>query len=441
MSKKIRVGLIGCGYSAGLHMSGYQVLPKEHCEIVAVVGVPQSMADDFAAKYHIPQTFESFDEMMAHTEVDAVDLAVPNYLHAPFIIKAAKLGLHVFCEKPLTGYFGEPDDPKDTLVGNRPKRPMLDLAIARCNEVEAALKESGVKFGYAENWVHAPAFKKLLRLAEVAGGTILRLEAEESHSGSHAEYAKQWRLSGGGSLMVKGSHPLGAALEVKAREGMWKFGKPIRPASVICETANLTWIESFKNEKETYLRTGWKDVEDWGIIAVKFEDGSVAEVKAADTTLGGVHNYLEAYLSNASLRANLVPNDACVAYAPAPHIFEKEYIAEKTRNQGRLVHPLSRRRLDARLPPGNRRLHLLPPRRPHPPRQHRPRQSRHHRPLRRLRKRRRRPPRRRNAFSEIAVCGTSLSTLRTRRRHKDHKVKEIDTPPPLCLRASFVSSC
>ncbi len=42
-----------------------------------------------------------------------------------------------------------------------------------------------------------------------------------------------------------------------------------------------------------------------------------------------MHNYLEAYLSNARLRANLVPNDACVAYAPAPHIFEPEYIAEK----------------------------------------------------------------------------------------------------------------
>lgn len=329
MSKKVRVGLVGCGFSAGLHMYGYKQIAPEHAEVVAVVGVPKSMADDFAAKYGIKQTYESFDEMLANTQVDAVDLAVPNYLHAPFIIKAAKAGLHVFCEKPLTGYFGEPDTPKDALVGKLPKRAMLDTVIARCKEVEEAVKTSGIKFGYAENWVYAPSFVKLCRLAEVAGGTIIRIEAEESHSGSHAEYAKQWRLSGGGSLMVKGSHPLGAAIEVKAREGRQKFGKPIRPASVICETGNLTWIDSFEKEETKYLRTGWKDVEDWGIIVVKFEDGSVAEVKAADTTLGGVHNYLEVYLSNARLRANINPNDSVVAYAPAPHIFEPEYISEK----------------------------------------------------------------------------------------------------------------
>jgi predicted dehydrogenase len=337
--KKVRMGLVGCGFSAGLHMSGYRELAHEHCEVVAVVGVPKSMADDFAAKYGIPNTFGSFDEMLATVAVDAVDLAVPNYLHAPFILQAAKAGKHVFCEKPLTGYFGEPDTPKDALVGKLPKRAMLAKVMARCDEVVEAINTSGIKFGYAENWVYAPSFVKLWRLAEVAKGTILRIEAEESHSGSHAEYAKQWRLSGGGSLMVKGSHPLGAALELKAREGRLKFGKPIRAASVICETGHLTWMDAFEKEETKYLRTGWKDVEDWGIIVVKFEDGSVAEVKAADCTLGGVHNYIEAYLSNARLRANINPNDSCVAYAPAPHIFEPEYISEKIETKGGWTQP------------------------------------------------------------------------------------------------------
>jgi predicted dehydrogenase len=339
MMKKVRMGLVGCGFSAGLHMSGYKELAREHCEVVAVVGVPKQMADDFAAQYGIPNTFASFDAMLATVEVDAVDLAVPNYLHAPFIIQAARAGKHVFCEKPLTGYFGEPDTPKDALVGKLNKRDMLGKVIARCDEVVEAIKTSGIKFGYAENWVYAPSFVKLWRLAEVAKGTIIRIEAEESHSGSHAEYAKQWRLSGGGSLMVKGSHPLGAALELKAREGRLKFGKPIRAASVICETANLTWMEEFEKEETKYLRTGWKDVEDWGIIVVKFEDGSVAEVKAADCTLGGVHNYIEAYLSNARLRANINPNDACVAYAPAADIFEPEYISEKIETKGGWTQP------------------------------------------------------------------------------------------------------
>ena len=331
---RVRVGMAGCGFSAGLHIHGYKQIAPERCQVAAVCGVPRSDAEAFAAKHGIPAVYDDFSKMLAEADLDAVDLAVPNYLHAPFIIEAARAGKHVFCEKPLTGYFGE-DRPKDELIGKAvSKQEMLAQVIARCDEVLEAIETAGIKFGYAENWVYAPCYVKLWRLACAAGGTIMRIEAEESHSGSHADYAKRWRTAGGGSLMVKGSHPLGAALQLKHWEGERKFGKPIRPASVLCEVGNLTWIPAFQEEKKHYLRTGWQDVEDWGIILVKFEDGSVAEVKAADTTLGGVHNYLEAYLSNARIRANINPTDACVAYAPDADIFGDEYIVEKIETKG-----------------------------------------------------------------------------------------------------------
>ncbi|HUU54403.1 MAG TPA: Gfo/Idh/MocA family oxidoreductase [Armatimonadota bacterium] len=337
---RVRVGLVGCGFSAGLHIEGYKKLPPEQCAVAAVCGVPKEMAEEFAAKHGIPEAYSSMEELLEKANVDAVDLAVPNYLHAPFIIEAAKAGKHVFCEKPLTGYFGGPDTKEGEPIGKMvPKSTMLKHAKQEVNRVMAAIQSSGITFGYAENWLYAPAYVKLWQLAKTAGGTILRIEAEESHSGSHADYAKTWRGSGGGSLMVKGSHPLGAALQLKWWEGEEKFGKPIRAASVVCEVGNLTWIESFTKEERHYVRTGWKDVEDWGIIVVKFEDGSVAEVKAGDTTLGGVHNYLEAYLSNARLRANINPNDSCVAYAPEGTIFEPEYISEKIETKGGWTFP------------------------------------------------------------------------------------------------------
>jgi predicted dehydrogenase len=326
----VRIGLVGCGFSAGLHIDGYRRLPRERCSVVAVCGVPREAAEAFAAKHDIPAAFGSLDEMLAEAQVDALDLAVPNHLHAPFIKQAAQAGKHIFCEKPLTGYFGPPDAPADELIGKTvSKREMLAHVARECDDLVRAIDSAGVKFGYAENWVYAPSFVKLDRLARAAGGTVLRMKAEESHSGSHADYARQWRTSGGGSLMVKGSHPLGAAIQLKRWEGERKFGRPIRPASVVCEVGNLTWIDSFRQEERHYVRTGWRDVEDWGIVVVKFEDGSVAEVKAADVTLGGVHNFFEAYLSNARLRANINPNDSCVAYAPAPEIFGDEYISEK----------------------------------------------------------------------------------------------------------------
>jgi predicted dehydrogenase len=204
---------------------------------------------------------------------------------------------------------------------------MLAKVKRQCDGIRTAVQKAGVKFCYAENWVYAPAFVKLRRLADAADGTILRIKAEESHSGSPSIYAKQWRTAGGGSIVLKGSHPVGAALQLKQWEGQRKFGRPIRPTSVTCEVGNLTFIESLSREEKHYIKMDWKDVED------------VAEIAAGDTTSGGVHNYLEAYLSNARLRANINPNNACVAYAPADHIFGDEYISEKIETKGGWTFP------------------------------------------------------------------------------------------------------
>ena len=336
--KKIKIGLVGYGNAAQFHMRAWRQV--DQAEVVAVCGRSAERAAAFAREYEIPQSFASMSDMLAQVDVDAVDLIVPNHLHSPFAVEAAAAGKHIICEKHLTGYFGEPDTPEDVLIGETvPKREMLAKVKDECDAIGRAVREAGVAFCYAENWVYAPSFAKLRRLAEAAGGTIIRIQAEESHSGSPSVYAKQWRTAGGGSLVLKGSHPLGAVLQLKQWEGQKRNGRPIRPASVMCEVGNLTFIESVKQEPKHYIKMDWKDVEDWGVMVLKFDDGSVAEIAAGDTTLGGVHNYLEAYLSNARIRANINPNNACVAYAPSPEIFGDEYITEKIETKGGWTFP------------------------------------------------------------------------------------------------------
>jgi len=44
--------------------------------------------------------YTSYDEMLEHESLDAVDICTPNYLHAPFAIKALEKGIHAFSEKP-----------------------------------------------------------------------------------------------------------------------------------------------------------------------------------------------------------------------------------------------------------------------------------------------------------------------------------------------------
>ncbi len=337
---KVRVALVGYGFAAGLHMPGYRQLSPELCEVVAVCGHSQERAAAFAQAHGIPQAFGSLTELLQQVDVNVVDLVVPNHVHTQYALEAARAGKHLIVEKPLTGYFGEPDTPAEERVGHTvPKRHMLERVMEECEAVLGAVQQAGVRLCYAENWCYAPAFTKLRRLVNAAGGTILRIEAEESHSGSTSIYAHHWRTAGGGSLNLKGSHPLGAVLQLKQEEGERRTGKAIRPATVFAETGNLTHIPAFQAEPGRHLRTGWQDVEDWGVIVIKFEDGSVAEIKAADTTLGGVHNYLEAYLSNARVRANINPNDAVVAYTPEAAVFGDEYLTEKLETKAGWSNP------------------------------------------------------------------------------------------------------
>jgi predicted dehydrogenase len=259
--------------------------------------------------------------------VDAVDLCVPTHLHEEMILLAAEAGKHVICEKPLTGYFGTETDEE---VGLRvPKDVMLKGALESCERIRRAVEKNRIRFCYAEDWVYAPPVTKVKRIIQASAGTILDIRAEESHSGSHAEYSRKWKTSGGGALLRLGCHPIGAALHLKYYEGQLRSGKSIRPRSVMGEIGHHTRIPSFQKESRKWIVTSWEDVEDWSVLVITFEDGSKATVFASDGVLGGTRNTMQVYLSNAVAYANINPNNAVEVYAPDPGILGEEYIAEK----------------------------------------------------------------------------------------------------------------
>lgn len=54
--------------------------------------------------YQVPHvaSYADYDRLLSEGIVDAVYIAVPNALHLEFAARAAKAGVHVLCEKPLT---------------------------------------------------------------------------------------------------------------------------------------------------------------------------------------------------------------------------------------------------------------------------------------------------------------------------------------------------
>ena len=330
MGKRVRIGLVGTGFSAHFHLASYRKVYGEDFEIAGIYGRNRPRAAELAREFGISTCYDTVDAMLRDPTIDAVDLCVPNHLHVPLILQAAEQGKHIICEKPLGGYFGPPDAGDDWTAEGTSRATMLRHVLDEINAVEDAVARSGITFCYAENWVYAPPVAKLNRLMAASKSTILRIQGEESHSGSHSPYARHWRTAGGGSLLRLCVHPIGAALYLKYEEGRRRDGVPIRPVSVLAQTANLTAIDGFRREPVQHIATGWDDVEDWASITITFEDGAVAQLTSTDTHMGGIRNYITAHGSRALVTANINPNTACQAYTPDGAYFADEYIVEKT---------------------------------------------------------------------------------------------------------------
>ncbi len=317
----VRAGIVGAGFVARIHAEAYRQGRGAQVELSWVAASRSERAAAFAAEFGARRTTVDARAIFADPAVDLVDLCVPNHLHAPLAVEAARAGKHVIVEKPLTGFFG----PAAT-----PRSEMLREALAAADTVIAACRDARVRLCYAENWIYAPPIQKARRLLAASGGPILRLVGEESHSGTHAPINKRWETGGGGSLVGKGCHPLGAALYLKADEGRRLRGAPTRPVSVLAEVAQLADTAAFRASAPRYLSTvEGADVEDWGSMLVVFDDGSVAQISASDAVLGGIRNQLAVYGAQAVVLCNINRNDAVQAYAPDSAVFGGEYITEK----------------------------------------------------------------------------------------------------------------
>jgi hypothetical protein len=129
-------------------------------------------------------------------------------------------------------------------------------------------------------------------------------------------------------MIGKGCHPLAAAIYFKHVEGRARDGKPIRPKTITARTHTITRMPSFKNEG--YLRTSYTDVEDFALMHITFEDGTIADLFASELVLGGVHNWIEINTTNHRTICNINPNTSMQSYTPRQQHFDKVYVVEKT---------------------------------------------------------------------------------------------------------------
>src|SRR5256885_9140315 len=268
---KIRIGLVGCGFVSELHMYAYRRVYGLDVEVRAVAARGDHVVA-FAGRHQIPSVYRSFRELIADRELDVVDICTPPNLHTAMIVDAMSSGKHVICEKPFAGYFGREDD-KLPIGKQVPKALMYERVLEEMEQTRAAIEKTGRLFMYAEDWIYAPAVTKTVEILKTTKYKILFMKGEESHSGSHAAHAAQWAMTGGGSLIRMGCHPLSAVLYLKQVEAKAR-GETITVARVTCDVGNVAACPP-ANERGG-LQSHPVDVEDWGTLTGTFSDGTQA---------------------------------------------------------------------------------------------------------------------------------------------------------------------
>jgi predicted dehydrogenase len=319
MGNALRLGIAGAGFAARFHLEN---LPEAGVEAVGVTSARAESREAFALEHGL-RAFDSVEAMLP--EIDVLDICTPPSSHSEYILAAAAAGKHVIVEKPLTGFFGSPE--------GHTKEQMLAGVVDEARRLRDAVSAAGIQLGYAENFVYAPSVQKEREIVEKTRAQILRLVGEESHNGSHSPVYGIWSIQGGGSLIAKGCHPLGAILYLKRKEGMARLGHPIRPAAVSARTHSITRLPGF--EDRGFLRTDYQDTEDYAFIHVIFEDGTVADVTASELVLGGIYDFVEVFANNHRTRCRMSPVQVVDVYNPRHDQFKDLYLVEKiSSNEG-----------------------------------------------------------------------------------------------------------
>ncbi|HEY0848889.1 MAG TPA: Gfo/Idh/MocA family oxidoreductase [Bradyrhizobium sp.] len=321
---KVRVGLVGCGFVAELHMHAFRRVYGIDVEVKTVAARGDHVVD-FARRHRIPNTSRSFRDLIADGDLDVIDICTPPNLHALMIVEAMQAGKHVICEKPFAGYFGREGD-KAPIGKCVPKALMYERVLEEMQQTRAAIERTGKIFMYAEDWIYAPAVTKTVEILKATKDKILFMKGEESHSGSHAAHAAQWAMTGGGSLIRMGCHPLSAVLYLKQVEAKAR-GEAITVASVTCDVGNVAACLSAK--ERGVVKSNPVDVEDWGTLTTTFSDGTKATIFSGDMIAGGVRNLIETYTSGGALFANITPNTHMMSYQTSEEKLAGVYITEK----------------------------------------------------------------------------------------------------------------
>jgi predicted dehydrogenase len=168
----------------------------------AISGTP-SKIKTWQSKYNIPESncynYENFDNIKNNKDIDAVYVITPNALHHDQVIRVAKAGKHVICEKPMA-------------INAKEGQEMVD-----------ACKSANVKLLVGYRLHFEPKTLQIIQMRK--DGEFGKVLFFQGLSGFTIGDPTQWRLnkqlSGGGSMMDIGIYSINGSRYMIGEDPVW----------------------------------------------------------------------------------------------------------------------------------------------------------------------------------------------------------------------------
>ncbi len=250
----IGIGIIGCGKIAQVrHIPEYA--DNKNAELRGYYDPHFDRAQDLAEKYG-GKAYETIDELLADTSIDAVSVCLANAAHAEVTVKALNAGKHVLCEKPMA------------------------VTLAECEAMVEASDKTGKYLMIDQNQRLAKAHAKAkLLIAQGVIGKILTFRTTFGHGGPET-----WSIDG--TLNTWFFDKKRASMGAMADLGVHKTDliQYLVGSKVVETTAVLTTLDKKYSNGELI------GVDDNAICIYKMENGIIGTMTASWTYYGEEDN-------------------------------------------------------------------------------------------------------------------------------------------------------
>ena len=204
----LRVAIMGLG-SYGTRVAEAMRSSKK-AKLVGVISGTPSKIKNWQEKYQIPDkncyNYQDFDKIRDNPDIDAVYVITPNALHRDQVIRVAKAGKHVICEKPMSVNAGD------------------------AQQMVEACKKAKVKLLVGYRMHFEPKTLEVIRMRKA--GEFGKVLFFQGLSGFQIGDPTQWRLnkelSGGGAMMDIGIYSVNGSRYMIGEDPVWVTAQEVK---------------------------------------------------------------------------------------------------------------------------------------------------------------------------------------------------------------------